>query len=101
MLQLPEPDRGARTPVYRQVAGYLIDAIRRGEYQPGDRLPGIPDVVHAAGVARLTAAKALREVAAQGYAELERGMGYYVTERLPNTVPDEALRGPDRPDMAH
>lgn len=84
MLQLPEPDRDSRTPVYRQVGNWLIDAIKRGEYQPGDRLPGIPDLVHAAGIARLTAAKALRHVAEQGYAELERGMGYYVPERLPD-----------------
>ncbi len=33
------------------------------------------------GIARVTAAKALRQVAADGYAELSPGMGYYVKSR--------------------
>lgn len=82
MLDLPV-DRDSAVPPYRQVAAALIAAIRSGEYQPGDRLPAILDLVHASGIARLTASKALRLVADKGYAELSPGMGYYVTGRLP------------------
>jgi len=95
MLQLPEIDRASATPPYRQVAGHLVAGIRSGAWQPGDRLPGIADLVQAAGIARLTAAKALRLVAEQGWAELSPGMGYYVPERLPGGTP--GAHGPDRP----
>jgi GntR family transcriptional regulator len=88
VLQLPEPDRDSPVPVYRQVATAIIDGIRRGDWQPGDRLPAIPDLVQAAGIARLTAAKALRAVAGQGWAELSPGMGYYVPAELPDTATD-------------
>lgn len=91
MLQLPEIDRDSRMPPYQQVAWVLIERVRRGEYQPGDRLPGLHDLVEAAGIARLTARKALRFVAERGYAELSPGMGYYV----PADIPDATGMRPD------
>ena len=86
MLQL-DIDRDSSIPPYRQVAALLAAAVRRGDLAPGDRLPSIIDIVQAAGVARLTAAKALRLLAAQGWAELSPGMGYYVPDRLPGAHP--------------
>ena len=83
MLQLPELDRASRTPPYRQVAAHITDAIRRGAYAPGDRLPSMIDLVQHYGIARYTAQKALHALADAGYAELEPGMGFYVPARLP------------------
>lgn len=83
MLTLPEPDRDSPVPPYRQVAAAIIGGIRRGDWQPGDRLPSVPDVMHATGIARLTARKAYRVVAEAGYAEMSLGMGYYVPGTLP------------------
>lgn len=83
MLQLPEPDRKSATPPYRQLAAYLIEQVRSGEYQPGDRLPSVEDIIEAAGVAQMTARKALRVVADAGYGILSPGMGYYVPDELP------------------
>lgn len=82
MLRL-DVDRDSRTPPYRQVACQLADAIRRGEYAPGERLPSIIDLTQAAGIARYTARKALHVLEAEGLAELEPGMGFYVPDRLP------------------
>lgn len=80
----PAPiDTGSRVPPYRQIAADLIRLIQGGHYPPGSRLPAIPDIVHVYGVARRTAAKALHAVGEQGWAELERGMGWYVAEELP------------------
>ena len=81
MLELPPIDRQSKTPPYRQIAAELIARIQRGEYRPDDRLPGLYDIVEAAGVNRITARKALRLVADEGWAELSVGLGYYVTER--------------------
>jgi DNA-binding GntR family transcriptional regulator len=83
MLQLPEIDRDSRTPPYRQVAAHITDAVRRGAYAPGDRLPSMVDLVQHYGIARYTAQKALHALADAGYAELEPGMGFYVPARLP------------------
>jgi len=68
---------------YQQIARWLIAEIRAGRYGPEDRLPSTDDLMAAAGVARMTARKALRTVADEGLAQLSPGMGYYVPETLP------------------
>lgn len=82
MLRI-DVDRTSPVPPYQQVAARLIDGIRAGEWQPRDRLPSVDDLVQAAGIAELTARKALRLVASEGYAQLSPGMGWYVPEQLP------------------
>ena len=65
---------------YRQIAAILRGRIERGEYQAGQRLPGINDLD--AGIRRgpdLTANKALRLLVTEGLAELSPGRGFYVT----------------------
>lgn len=91
MLQLPEVDRDSPVPPYRQVAASLIEGIRRGDWQPEERLPSVADLVQATGIARRTAAKALRVVADAGFAELSDGMGYYALAQ----PPDETAMRPD------
>jgi len=83
MLRI-EVDRDSPTAVYRQVASVLIEMVRNGELSPGDRLPAVDDLVEAAGIAILTARKALRVVRDEGYATLSPGMGYYVPDKLPS-----------------
>ena len=61
---------------YRQVAAILRGRIENGEYT--SRLPSIADLTQEFGIARTTAAKALRLLAAEGLAEASEGMGYYV-----------------------
>lgn len=84
MLELPPIDDDSKVPKHRQIAGALIADIKAGRYQPGQRLPGIYDIVGATGVNRSTALKALQFIAAEGYAELSVGLGYFVPERLPD-----------------
>lgn len=61
---------------YRQVAAILVHRIKDGTIT--SRLPSIVDLTQEFEIARVTAAKALRLVAADGYATLSPGMGYYV-----------------------
>lgn len=82
-LHLPPVNRASGTPVYEQVARFLIDAIKRGDYEPDTRLPSVDDLVAVAEIAEGTARKALRVVADAGYARLQPGMGYYVPDKLP------------------
>jgi GntR family transcriptional regulator len=61
---------------YRQVAAILRERIEDGTYT--SRLPSIADLTQEFGIARTTAAKALRLLAAEGLAEVSEGMGYFV-----------------------
>ncbi len=68
-------------PPYRQVAAILRAEIKSGTRAPGSRLPSIKDLVDTYGIARTTAAKALKVLVDEGAAEVSTGMGTYVTER--------------------
>jgi DNA-binding GntR family transcriptional regulator len=72
-------DHGSAVAPYRQIAAILRGRIESGEYGPGQRLPGINDLMQEFGVAHLTANKALRALVAEGLAELSPGRGFYVT----------------------
>ena len=74
-------DADSPVPPYRQVAAILRGQIERGEYAPGRQLPSIADLVQTYGIARTTAAKALRVLIADGLAEVSPGMGTYVRAR--------------------
>jgi len=83
-LRLPPLNEKSGTPKYEQIANWLIDAVKRGDYQPDTRLPAVDDLVEAAGVAKMTARKALQVTAQRGYGRLVPGMGYYVPLQLPD-----------------
>lgn len=74
---------GDRRPKYQRIADTLREAIRSGEYGPGDRLPGENDLMAAHGVARMTARQALSALRDEGVAEARKGVGVFVREFRP------------------
>ncbi|CAL9504232.1 GntR family transcriptional regulator [Streptomyces sp. enrichment culture] len=72
-----------RRPKYQRIADTLREAIRAGEYGPGDRLPGENDLMTVHGVARLTARQALGVLRDEGVAEARKGAGVFVREFRP------------------
>ena len=78
-VRMPEIDRSARLPAWKQIAAALRAGIADGTYQPGARLPSMTTLVQDWGVARATALKALQALEREGLAEMEPGMGFYVT----------------------
>lgn len=72
-----------RRPKYRRIADFLREAIRSGEYGPGDRLPGENDLMASYGVARMTVRQALGVLRDEGLAETRRGAGAFVREFRP------------------
>jgi len=74
-------ERGARQPIYAQIGDRIAEAIAAGRYRPGDRLPSEAALQRDYGVARGTARRAHRYLAALGVAEVEPGRGVYVVER--------------------
>jgi DNA-binding GntR family transcriptional regulator len=73
-------DHGSVVAPYRQIAAILRARIESGQYAPGQRLPGIHDLMGEYGVAHLTANKALRVLVADGLAVLSPGRGFYVKD---------------------
>lgn len=67
-----------RKPKYQRIAEELREAIRSGEYGPGDRLPGENDLMAKYGVARMTARQALGVLQSEGIAESRKGAGVFV-----------------------
>jgi GntR family transcriptional regulator len=68
---------------YQRIADALREAIRSGQYGPGDRLPGENDLMTEYGVARMTARHALAVLQNEGIAESRKGAGSFVRSFRP------------------
>jgi GntR family transcriptional regulator len=84
--QGPEP-----IALYVRIASVLRGRILRGEWKPGHRLPGINELTQTYGVARATAAQALRALVAEGMIASQRGRGSHVIHRI--VPPEESDTG--------
>ena len=67
-------------PRYQQLKDAIIERITDGELRPGDRVPSENELVLSAGVSRMTANRALRELTDEGYVERVAGRGTYVSD---------------------
>ena len=73
-------DHDSNVPPYLQVAAILRGRIESGELAPKARLPSIVGLVQEYGIARTTAAKALKVLVDEGLAEVITGWGTFVRE---------------------
>lgn len=73
-----EPD----VPRWRQVYAVIEERILDGTYGPGDQLPGVLAIQAEFGIAQMTARRVLTELRAAGLAQMQPGIGTFVT-RLP------------------
>ena len=69
------------TPLYHQMFRLLHDRIVNGEIARGARIPTEFELAAAFGVSRITAKRALDELAAEGLVERRRGKGTHVIHR--------------------
>ncbi|BCJ34837.1 hypothetical protein Athai_23400 [Actinocatenispora thailandica] len=70
--------RGAPSPVYRQLARVLAEAIDAGEYGPAQKLPSESDIQQLTGIAPMTTRKAFRLLAEQGKVRTIPARGTFV-----------------------
>ncbi len=70
--------RRAVAPKYRVVFEELRDAIASGKYRVGDKLPSEADLGRRFSTSRITVAKAVRELQAQGLVSRRAGSGTHV-----------------------
>lgn len=66
------------TPLYHQVYLYLKEKIHHGDIPHGEKMPTEHQLSEAFGVSRITAKRAMDELAAEGYIVRQRGKGSHV-----------------------
>jgi len=62
------------------LATILREAIRRGDYPPGRKIPSEATLMQEHDLARETVRKAVRVLAAEGLVEVVQGRGVFVAE---------------------
>jgi GntR family transcriptional regulator, histidine utilization repressor len=70
----------AIAPLYEKVKNHILDKINSGELLATDRVPSEHELVKALKVSRMTANRALRELAAEGVLTRVAGVGTFVSE---------------------
>ncbi len=68
---------------FEQIAAELRAAIERGDYAPGDRLPGENPLAEEKKVALMTARRALNTLKEEGLVESRKGAGVFVKAQRP------------------
>lgn len=68
-------DTASGVPLYRQIVVILTSRMNAGALRPGDAVPGEAAICAEFGVSRITARRALNELAAMGRVVRERGRG--------------------------
>ncbi|MEV6329606.1 winged helix-turn-helix domain-containing protein [Streptomyces sp. NPDC051909] len=76
-----EVDHESETPVYVQIAAYVITDIEKGEIPVGRRIPSESALVQRYGVARETARAAVRHLRERGYVRTVPQRGSFVIDR--------------------
>lgn len=76
----PRPDEDG-APLYASVKQMILDRIHSGEWQPRHRVPSENELVAELGVSKMTANRALRELASEGELIRIRGVGSFVADR--------------------
>ncbi|BBH71223.1 GntR family transcriptional regulator [Actinoplanes sp. OR16] len=63
---------------HRQISNQLKERVRRGDWQPGERLPSIPAMAEMFGVAKQTVQRAVDQLRVEGILITKPGSGTYV-----------------------
>jgi GntR family transcriptional repressor for pyruvate dehydrogenase complex len=77
--------------LYQQVARAVGEAIRKGEFAGGQRLPSERELAERFGVSRPTVREAMIALEIQGFLEVRRGSGIHVTAPTPKVEGDADL----------
>lgn len=78
-------------PVYLQLTDIVITEISMGVIRPGTKMPGTRAMAEILGLNRQTVVRAYDELCAQGWFELLRSKGTFVSEHLPEVKPKKLV----------
>ncbi|WP_027014327.1 histidine utilization repressor [Comamonas composti] len=82
----PTASPAASVALYQQVKDHVLRKIADGSLAAGERVPSEQELVQEFGVARMTANRALRELAGQGVIVRVAGVGSFVAEEKPQST---------------
>ncbi len=85
-------DPSSGTPIYRQIADQVRQAVASGVLRPGDRLPSVRELALELAVNPNTIAKAYQELERDGVIETPRGRGSFIADRKQRLPEAERLR---------
>ena len=91
--QLQLGTQGLKTPLYHQIYLILKGRITDGVYGPDARLPSEQDLTERFGVSRITAKRAMDELAAEGLVVRERARGTRVIYQPPSGPIPSSVEG--------
>ena len=83
---LPDLDRDAYKPLYVQLSGVLLQAIKSNQFKPGDNLPSENKLIKRFGISRQTVRIAMQRLSAEGLVYSIQGKGTFVAQ--PRLVTD-------------
>ena len=86
-------DPSSPMPLYQQMVVQLQNRIASGEFAPRTFMPGEFDLSRSYGVSRITARRALDELAVVGLVKRERGRGTSVLDRAGSNVMRTSIDG--------
>jgi len=79
--------KSSERPVYLQLCDAVITEIKHGIIKPGTKMPGTRMMAEELNLNRQTVVKAYDELYAQGWFELIRSKGTFISEHLPEVKP--------------
>jgi GntR family transcriptional regulator len=79
-------DKQSPIPRYYQLAELIREQVRRGDYQPGEKLPSVQELADQAGISRMTARQAVELLVRDGTLVVRHGAGTFVAD--PKLVSD-------------
>ena len=82
---MPEQDK-PQVPNYVRVQNYILDKCKSGEYAVGTRIPSETELARMFSVSRITANKAVSELALRGVLKRIRGKGSFVVSTAPTSA---------------
>ncbi len=80
MSEVSRLDRSSGLPLYIQLKQNLISAIDSGQWEPGQQLPGEPELCRKYGVSRTVVRQALKEMSYEGRVVRVKGSGTFAAE---------------------
>ncbi len=86
-------DRSAATPLFQQMGDILRDQIATGVFDGDAKVPSEHELAERFGVSRITAKRALDELAAEGLVSRRRGYGTTVIRRFSESAVDANIHG--------
>ena len=71
---------------YQRIKDHILEQIASGAWREGDRIPSEPELARKFGVARMTANRAVKELATERVLSRVRGSGTFVAPRHESTL---------------